>query len=487
MKTNVINLIKKSTVISVIAVMIAGCSSPEEQTEQGSLIQPPFSELIPEFDEYTIDATEGDTIVKNSGTSIIIPPGALVDDSGNVVTGKVNIKYREYHDALDIFLSGIPMDFTSNGQTMQMQTAGMFEIRAEQEGRELQLAENKKMEIVFASYEPGADYNFFAYDEADDKWKFVDYAKPVENPEREVIRKKIAELEPDIIVPFGKDYFVLNYNAFIDVYFNDDWAKIYKNKDSATLKNKARKYGLRMFDLYGGSVSVKGNTYPAGMMVWKNLSGHNFPRWTKGYYCDVKSVGGNVFLLSVSDKKIKKTTTLKAECIMPLKYLFRFTPEQWQSDYDATMRKIAIEERRLQLEAEVFRAIKISGFGIYNYDKLMKLNNPVQVAAVFKLDEQVENQAYALDMVYCLPGDNRTVIKLPVCDWDNLCIDPNDKNFRLFTILPGNRIALFPVSKYRSINFGLLKRLERPLYTFVLETQDGTIKSKADMEKILNI
>jgi len=146
-----------------------------------------------------------------------------------------------------------------------------------------------------------------------------------------------------------------------------------------------------MYDLYANAITYKGNIYPAGMMIWKNLSGHNFPRWTKRHYCDVDNIKGNVYLLTVSDRKTKKTTSLKAQCIMPLKYLFRFTPEQWKNDYKESMRKIDEEERRLQAEAEVNRAIEISGFGIYNFDKLMKMDNAFKIAAAFELDEPVDN------------------------------------------------------------------------------------------------
>jgi len=234
MKTTIINQIKGIAAKMVLAVFIAGCTAPEKQTidyTDYTDIKPPFANLVPAFDEYAVDAGNGDTIITTSGTRIIIPPHRLVDDSGVVVTGLVNIKYREYHDALDVFLSGIPMDYMSQGQKRTMQTAGMFEIRAEKDGRELKLAENKKMKIIFASFESGADYNFFSFNENKNEWEFVDYSKPVANPAKEVIIKRITQLQPGIKVPFDKGYFVLDYNAFIDIYFNNNWSKINKNKD----------------------------------------------------------------------------------------------------------------------------------------------------------------------------------------------------------------------------------------------------------------
>jgi len=208
---------------------------------------------------------------------------------------------------------------------------------------------------------------------------------------------------------------------------------------------------------------------------------------TKRHYCDVDNIKGDVYLLTVSDYKTKKTASMEAESVIPLKYLFRLTPQQWKNGYKESMRMIAEEEIRLQAEAEVNRAIEISGFGLYNFDKLMKMDRAFRIAAAFEIDEPIDNQVYKLDLVYCFTGDNRTVIKLPSSAWKYVWLDPDDNNYRLFSILPGNKIAFFSAEKYREIDFNALINSRSPAYTFVLETQDKTIGSKGDLESVLNI
>ena len=173
--------------------------------------------MTQQFAIYTLNATKGDTLFSHLGTRIIIPPLSLVDNSEKTVTDEVTIKYREYHDALDVFLSGIPMDYNSNGEKLTFQTAGMFEIKAEQNGKELKLAEGNKIDIRFASYEGGTAYDFFQYDEKGNKWDFVDYSKPVVNLKKEEIKmEKILQLNSTQAIHLDKNHFVLNYLDFLE-------------------------------------------------------------------------------------------------------------------------------------------------------------------------------------------------------------------------------------------------------------------------------
>jgi hypothetical protein len=61
------------------------------------------------FKEFEFDVADGINAHMNSGTNVVIPKNSLVDQKGNLVKGKVKLKFREMHTANDIFLSGIPM------------------------------------------------------------------------------------------------------------------------------------------------------------------------------------------------------------------------------------------------------------------------------------------------------------------------------------------------------------------------------------------
>jgi len=271
------------------------------------------------------------------------------------------------------------------------------------------------------------------------------------------------------------------------VYFYDDYAKIAENRNNPLIRNKASKYGLKMYNINGGSVSYKGNDYPAGMLVWKNLSGNEFPKWTKWHRCSANRIRKNVYRLIVSDRKTQKIFSIEAECVMLLSELFMSSSQKWKKKYEENQRKLAEQQDRLALEAEVYRTVELSGFGIFNFDKLRRRDNTLAITTFCEFDGKKEDETFNPAYVFCFLSDKKTVIKIPAGGPGKLYLDPRGKHFRMLAVLSGNRIAFFSAEKYREIDFNALINSRSPAYTFVLETQDKTIGSKADLERLLNI
>ncbi|MEO1654321.1 MAG: hypothetical protein AAFU64_12320 [Bacteroidota bacterium] len=117
-----------------ITLLLSYCRSHQETSEQPkapeSMIRPPLPKLDISYQSYTFQASEGDTLKYKTGTEIFVPGDAFVDSSGQSVSGQVEIQYREFHNSLDVLLSGIPMAYDSAGVQTPLQTAGMFDIQA---------------------------------------------------------------------------------------------------------------------------------------------------------------------------------------------------------------------------------------------------------------------------------------------------------------------------------------------------------------------
>ena len=62
-----------------------------------------------DYIEMSFNPDEGYEYHGKNGTHISIPKSAFVDKNGNLVTENVVVKFREFHDAKSILLSGIPM------------------------------------------------------------------------------------------------------------------------------------------------------------------------------------------------------------------------------------------------------------------------------------------------------------------------------------------------------------------------------------------
>ena len=191
---------EKSTVIQqkseqpVEAISIADEKPPKQQ----KLLSIPFN-------EYTFLAEKGAVINDpTSGAKITIPKNALVTCDGQQVTGRVSLKYREFRNQADIAISHIPMTY----QDQNFNSAGMFEMRAFQNGKELCIAsgENASIDFVMTKNEEGI--GFYALDDSTEKWAFINNIPIKQALEKEIVMPtegvKVVEENPaesDILIP----------------------------------------------------------------------------------------------------------------------------------------------------------------------------------------------------------------------------------------------------------------------------------------------
>lgn len=462
--------------IGIGFAMLAACNTPIEKIVEipFQLLDPPIPELAGKFQEFEIDNSKGEVLKIASGTSITIPAGALLGQDGKPVEGKVKIKYREFHDAIDVWLSGIPMDYQNGSVKETFQTAGMFEIRGEKDGEALQIADGKGLLVRMASFEAGKDYPFYQLEETGKGWQLIDTTYKIEvNEEKIKMKKKISSNIPGLAFPLDSKYFTFDYNAILDVTYNDDYYKIRENKANPAVSSKAKKYGLSWVNANAHSdITYKGVVQPAAMMVWKNLSGKNFPVWMKDEhkdYCAFEKVAGNVYKVKVESNDGAKSFEATIEAIMPLAQLYKFSPEYWENNYKAAMAKVDAEMERLRTEVDVFRSFEVAGFGIFNYDKFMKEEDRIDIHAQFQAEQSIlqANENYEMQVVYCLPEDNKTVIKLPKGDWGKVSLLPNNKA-RFITVLPGGTIGIYSAEKYMALDFEDLRKKDDPKVVFEL-------------------
>ena len=123
------------------------------------------------FSIYEFQAEKGANIEHPSGSLINIPENAFILKDGTLALGEITLKYREFHDQLDIWMSRIPMNYDSAGHHL-FESAGMIEIRAFQNGQELKLAPNKHINVDLISYNDDPSYNVYHLNK-DKQWDYL--------------------------------------------------------------------------------------------------------------------------------------------------------------------------------------------------------------------------------------------------------------------------------------------------------------------------
>ncbi len=458
-----------------ICLLLFACSSPEPIIAPVSVVQPPIPALDPVFEQIRFPIAEGKTWVLPSGTSIEIPADAFVDQDGKGLNGEIEMRYRELQDAFDIYLSGIPLEAAGGN----LSTAGTFELQAQQSGIDAFLKDSTSIKVRMASFTSGDDYDFYQLDEYSGNWANKGTAAPEVNTERKKVKQKISRLRPSVRFPLHSKYMAFNYQAILDIYFNDDWVKM---KQDQGVPAQMKKYGLGWNETQiHQDIIWKNQKIHGALMVWKNLSKKAFPTWSKTTYGKLEKINGNQYRYHMANKDSSEFFSTRLLAVMPLKTLFAFPPEKWKNDYEATMVKVYEEQERLKTMAEVYRTFEVNQMGIYNWDRLVKMEESLLLSANFSV--KTENPLTELTMVY-ISGDNRMVVKFPKEKWPDMNL-LEDKKGRIFCLLSDRKIALYPASAYQKIDFATLRKTENPEHYFEMQDIEVAINSREDLIKAL--
>ena len=469
----------KLSFLAILFLLVFSCS---EEVVEKSFVRVPFPELNPEYSYFDFSAQEGGVYTHESGTQIDIPADIWQDAEGNPVTGNVKLKYREFHNAADIFLSGTTLNYDSAGVQEVFTTAGMFELRAYKDSSEIFIKEGKDLEVKMASYQDGSEYNFYSLDEEKQNWEYKGRTNPEVNPEITLIKDSISKLKTEKVFSIEENkFFALNYDGLLDVYF--ETTRLPFKYDSKLPKRKAKKYGLEYSGIYGyDNVYFRGRQYQAWEMVWETENGKKLPWWTKhAYVLKTTSLGDNSYYMSIkSNKNEKHKTTIKAKAIMPLKYLFAASPESWQAKYDDIMKRIDQEESRLEMQASVFRVFKVNVTGYHNWDVIQKRDNPVFVKSSFDFGKEEEVDVADYDIYYFV-NNNKSFVRFNLTQTDTIML-AQDSTAQLIAVLSDTEAAVFDSEAYSNMDFDQLR--SNGNYTFKMKPVK--INSKDDFLKLLN-
>ena len=204
MKKNILNLATAKMLISLATIAVIVCiASVKHPLKENNFIAekkqvvPPLNTVTVDYENYLVDASQKTTLKYQTGSIINIPDNAFVDKNGKPVFGKVIIKYREFHDPADFFVSGIPMTYDSAGVQYQFESAGMLEILAFQNGIPVFVDSTKKIIIEMASVQGGNKYNIYKFDSLSGNWNYLykDHASGLIDKDKRVEDKKPASIE----------------------------------------------------------------------------------------------------------------------------------------------------------------------------------------------------------------------------------------------------------------------------------------------------
>lgn len=117
--------------------------------EKQIITPPPLPQIELPYQQQTLPTAQVTSLEGNP--HITIPADAFVDGAGNAVSGDVELRFRKLDDFVDFFLAGIKLTHDSANVKRQLESAGMVEIYAEQNGQRVFLAPGKIVQLSFES------------------------------------------------------------------------------------------------------------------------------------------------------------------------------------------------------------------------------------------------------------------------------------------------------------------------------------------------
>lgn len=449
-------------VIGLLSISITQCSSEKTSSTTQQKIVEPFEKVKIEIKTLTVSAEEGGEIKLENGTKITVPKNAFVDAEGNVVKGEVNLKYREFHSAVDIMLSGIPMKMTDNGKEYDFESAGMFEINGESNGKEVAIAKDKSINVEMASFKSEENYNHYYFDETKGEWSELEKTpKPAANPDKKDSTEVAVELKAEkkkLVQPiapkkFNKNGTVLNLNVDYNKYpYLKEFNGVVWQYVGTDPKN-----------------DPKNNTW-IHKKKWSSLE------------LDLIDPANSVFLLNITAGKKKYTANvspvLSGAALKRAVAKYQKSLAEYNTKQAAIQRQIVQQQEVYAKQASLLRSFQVKQFGIYNCDRYRGTEG------LFTLNWNVEFENGA---------DNSQTIIYHVCKTDNTLIqfwagkdqflyDPNKENV-LLAVLADDKVAIFDRTDFDRIKKTGVSSGSN--YTFKFRDVETKVTSAEDIDALI--
>jgi hypothetical protein len=161
-------------VLTVAGYMALHSQKKETATSLEPFINPPIASLDKPTETFFCNNLNDTTLIYSTGTLVNIPESAFVDENGNDIKGAIQLKYREFHDPIDILFGGIPMTYDSANVHYEFESAGMFEVAAFQNGMPLKLKPGKEIRVNMVSHTNNEkEYNIYYLDTVKRQWNYI--------------------------------------------------------------------------------------------------------------------------------------------------------------------------------------------------------------------------------------------------------------------------------------------------------------------------
>ncbi|MFY8214836.1 MAG: hypothetical protein ACOVKJ_10290 [Flavobacterium sp.] len=133
-------------------------------------LNPPFPGVDLPYETFVVDPTKPQQLTSKRGSQLVIPANAFLDASGQPVTGKVELKFREFFSPLEFYVAGIPMEYDDKGKETVLESGGMIELNATAQQQAVFVNPANKIKVNLNSWTKSTDFNLYDFDKTTGRW-----------------------------------------------------------------------------------------------------------------------------------------------------------------------------------------------------------------------------------------------------------------------------------------------------------------------------
>ena len=377
-------------------------------------INPPIKNVDLPFSEIVFNADSAIIIEKENGTLISIPANAFTNQQGKAITGMVSFKYRTFDDAIDIFKSGIPMS-TNQERNAFLQSAGMIELNAYQDGNPLTLKSEKYIDVELASFKKTDGYELYYLNDSAN-WNVTNNFNNIENS-----RKKLKL--HNLITPISPNPEDSIQDLIFEMVANLEDAPYLKSFENLKWKIDRK--------------NISDELLEAMRVDWDEVAIKEINKRKMKYEMVFTKT-----MRDFSSDTITKTFKVNASPVFNKdeKRAFRNDFAEKMKAYEINFAKYTAEKLRLEQEADMVNQFRINKMGIWNVDKIMNDADLLITNISFDFEKEIDPSTNHI-MTYVIYEDNNSVISYLPKDLKNVGLLRN-KKMKILAILPNNKIAI---------------------------------------------
>ena len=471
-------------------------STPPRSIPAPNAEESPCKNFELDFFVNEIDAQTGGSFETQDSKSVFyFPQNIIVDKKGKTVYGKVEIHYREYRNAAQMAFSKIPMVYTENGKEFFFNSAGMFEVRAYQNGEELFIKPGASFKVHYNVTQKPDSCFFFALNDKTQEWTKknpINFKRVVSKTGGQLFFK-ITNAATGQIIPGVKITCRSTTSQFVpyaDMKNDSGYRVASVGEGTHSFEISCAGYNnvqINNVKIYAGKKSIAEATMvPIGFKGKKDEKKSFIQRTVTAIAHMFKSKNGKEKIKEDDElyhAEVRVKDTVGCNEVLPGKKaeIFNdvFSKEEvvWSDNGDRTSNTMMAEGINAgHTYPNMVKGLQCESFGVYNCDQIYKLQDRIYVQAEYK-DEQgnkieAQHVLSMIDLKY-----NGAFSFSP----ENFTCSAGGKNVLLLFTQDKKLYALSEAAYSKMF-------IEKPgKYTFVMKDITAEVKDENDLKKFLGL